>query len=376
MKQQPFSLLIFIILINFTVSVKAQDARLIAKNALPSILMLEMQDANNRAISLGSGFFVRPDVVATNYHVIKGAVDGFAKVVGNPSIYRIEGVVGVDQANDLALIKIKGVIGKPLILADISKIEVGEEVFALGNPKGLEGTISPGIISGSSLRKINKESLIQITAPISPGSSGGPVVNRKGQVIGVAVASLKDGQNLNFAVPSSYLALLIANAKSVVSLSSVKGSRQEKSLPDPGSSFAETTTWITDKLTAKVGTVPYNPGEIYKNEHFSFDNCTMKYVGSVRKLGFILYSTSTVDLSLLNYANGVSSGHFVFLMFSNNDVLVKSEDFYEGRNVFNENSRFDSIKIFVGERETMERVTKSFNHLGMLCKENKKKEPF
>jgi hypothetical protein len=172
------------------------------------------------------------------------------------------------------------------------------------------------------------------------------------------------------------LALLIANAKSVVSLSSVKGSRQEKSLPDPGSSFAETTTWITDKLTAKVGTVPYNPGEIYKNEHFSFDNCTMKYVGSVRKLGFILYSTSTVDLSLLNYANGVSSGHFVFLMFSNNDVLVKSEDFYEGRNVFNENSRFDSIKIFVGERETMERVTKSFNHLGMLCKENKKKEPF
>jgi S1-C subfamily serine protease len=123
--------------------------------------MLEMRDDKNRPISLGSGFFVRPDVVATNYHVIEGATDGFAKVVGKTSIYHIEGVVGIDKTNDLVLLKLRGVVGKPLLLADISKIEVGQEVFALGNPKGLEGTISPGIISGSSLRKVNNESLIQ-----------------------------------------------------------------------------------------------------------------------------------------------------------------------------------------------------------------------
>jgi S1-C subfamily serine protease len=213
---------LFLILLSISYSIGlAQDARLIAKNTFPSVVMLEMRDDKNRPISLGSGFFVRPDVVVTNYHVIEGASDGFAKIVGETSIYHIEGVVGIDKTKDLALLKLKGVIGKPLILADISKIEVGQEVFAFGNPKGLEGTISTGIISGSNFRKVGSENLIQITAPISPGSSGGPVVNRKGEVIGVAVASLKDGQNLNFAVPSSYLAILLANPKSPVSLSSV-----------------------------------------------------------------------------------------------------------------------------------------------------------
>ena len=168
-----FFLLVVLFLGSF---VNGQDARVIAKTIFPSVVMLEMRDQQNRPISLGSGFFVRSDVVVTNYHVIEGATDGFAKIVGKTTIYHIEGVLGIDKAKDLALLKLTGVNGKPLSLADVSKIEVGQEVFALGNPKGLEGTISPGIISGSSLRQIENENLIQITAPISPGSSGGPVV--------------------------------------------------------------------------------------------------------------------------------------------------------------------------------------------------------
>ncbi len=105
-----------------------------------------------------------------------------------------------------------------MILADISQIEVGQEIFALGNPRGLEGTISPGIISGMNFREVDGENLIQITAPISGGSSGGPVVNQKGEVIGVASASFRERQNLNFAVPSSYLAILLANSKNVTPL--------------------------------------------------------------------------------------------------------------------------------------------------------------
>jgi S1-C subfamily serine protease len=79
-------------------------------------------------------------------------------------------------------------------------------VFAVGNPGGLEGTFSQGIVS--SLRDLDGLSLLQITAPISPGSSGGPIVDEKGEVVGVAVATFKGGQNLNFAVPAKYVALL------------------------------------------------------------------------------------------------------------------------------------------------------------------------
>lgn len=193
----------------------AQDARQIAKGALPSVVLLETWDAMDRPLAIGSGFFVRADIVATNYHVIEGASRVSARVVNAGSSAPVDGILAVDRLNDLALLKISALSGKPLILADVSNIEIGEDVFVLGNPRGLEGSISTGVISGSSLRQIGGAEMIQISAPISPGNSGGPVLNRGGQVVGVAVGSFTSGQNLNFAVPSSYLAILLAKAKSV-----------------------------------------------------------------------------------------------------------------------------------------------------------------
>jgi S1-C subfamily serine protease len=199
----------------YFISVNAQDARSVAKQVFPSVVMLDMQDASHRPLRFGSGFFVRPNVIATNYHVIENAAYGVAKVAGETQTYAIEGTIGIDKANDLVLLKLVDADRPALTLADIGKIEVGEEIFAFGNPKRLEGTISPGIISGLSLREMAGENLIQISAPISTGSSGGPVVNRNGEVIGVAVSSLTGGQNLNFAVPSSLLAKLMAGATGV-----------------------------------------------------------------------------------------------------------------------------------------------------------------
>lgn len=224
------------------VGCSAQDARLIARNIFPSVVMLEMQDSNGRPITLGSGFFVRSDIVATNFHVIEGSKYGFAKVVGETSTYRIEGTVGLDKSRDLALLKLAGAKGKPLVLADLSQIEVGQEIFALGNPRGLEGTISPGIISGLNLREVGNENLLQITAPISAGSSGGPVVNRNGEVIGVAVASLEKGQNLNFAVPSSYLAILLAGSRNLVLMSGTSNLPVEQNTPSLDRDFVEPST--------------------------------------------------------------------------------------------------------------------------------------
>ncbi len=108
-----------------------------------------------------------------------------------------------DSKHDLVLIAVDGDNARALTLEKGSKEGVGDTVFAVGNPQGLEGTFSTGIISG--IRQFGPDSLLQITAPISPGSSGGPVLNSEGRVVGVAVATFKEGQNLNFAIPSSYL---------------------------------------------------------------------------------------------------------------------------------------------------------------------------
>jgi hypothetical protein len=107
-------------------------------------------------------------------------------------------------------------------------VQVGDPVYAVGNPQGLEGTFSQGIIS--SIRDAGLDKLLQITAPISLGSSGGPVLNSKGEVIGVSVATFKAGQNLNFAIPSNYLKALLPNSGLAKPLTSAKSARNQQSI--------------------------------------------------------------------------------------------------------------------------------------------------
>lgn len=229
----------------------AQTPRDIAEKSFPSVVSLVMQDVNGQPVSLGSGFFVRGNVVATNLHVIEGAAGGYAKIVGQKTKYDIAGIVGVDAKPDLVLLEIADVKAPPLVLGDTDKVAVGDEVYAIGNPLGLEGTFSRGILSG--VRQIDSETLFQITTPISPGSSGGPVLNSLGEVIGVAVATFKGGQNLNFAIPASYLVLLLQDIKPVGSLSTRTSYKRERSILDdlgePGIEgvTGESLTW-RDKL--------------------------------------------------------------------------------------------------------------------------------
>ena len=201
-----------IVLVFCTIStVSAQTAPQIAEKALAATVYLEMQDSNGLPLGFGSGFFVRDNLIATNYHVIEGAARGTAKLVGQFNTYTIEGVTATDKTNDLALLKVTVSGIKPLPLGNSSDVKIGETVYVAGNPRGLEGTFSDGIIS-SRRDKYTKERL-QMTAPISPGSSGGPVLNSKGEVIGVSFMTLVGGQNLNFAIPSRYLTELLTESK-------------------------------------------------------------------------------------------------------------------------------------------------------------------
>ena len=203
-------LLLLFCTINTAPAQTTLSAEDIAEKALAATVYLEMQDKNGKTLGIGSGFFVKPNLIATNYHVIEGAAKGTAKLVGKYTTYNIEGITATDRINDLALLKVTTYGIKPLSLGDSDSVRIGETVYVAGNPKGLEGTFSDGVIS--SRRDEDTKERLQMTAPISPGSSGGPVLNRKGEVIGVSFAQYRalDAENLNFAIPSKYVKALFS----------------------------------------------------------------------------------------------------------------------------------------------------------------------
>lgn len=201
--------------------------REIANRTFPSVVLVVVKDSNSQPVALGSGFYVRPNLIATNLHVIGGAASGYVKVVGQREKHTINGTVAVDSQHDLVLLDIGGAGGTALSLGDSSQIGVGDEIFAVGNPRGLEGTFSDGIVS--SIRQLDSGTLLQITAPISPGSSGGPILNTPGKVIGVAEGTIKGGQNLNFAIPISYLSALLSKTGTVRPLSATTESADKQS---------------------------------------------------------------------------------------------------------------------------------------------------
>ena len=141
----------------------AQTPQQIAKKAFGSTVLLVMEDANGQPISLGSGFFVRKGQIATNLHVVEGAIRGYAKLVGQKTKYDIEGITAIDPQRDLVILKVSAVGLQALSLGDSDAVQVGESVYAVGNPRGLEGTFSQGIIS--SIREVGTDKLLQITTP-------------------------------------------------------------------------------------------------------------------------------------------------------------------------------------------------------------------
>jgi len=175
----------------------------IVKKYSPSVVTIVALDQNGQPLSLGSGFFINAEGdVASNHHVLEGSSKAIIKTMDGRTGEVLE-IINDDPELDLLIAKTSLKSTNPLPLGDSDTITVGEEVIAIGNPAGLEGTVSNGIVSG--VRKVEGFKFIQITAPISPGSSGGPVFNSTGNVIGIATAYLDIGQNLNFAMPSNYL---------------------------------------------------------------------------------------------------------------------------------------------------------------------------
>lgn len=196
--------------------------------------MIIVFDEQSQPISIGSGFVVSDEGhIATNYHVIEGGSSAGVKFQGSEEFEDVLEITHKSPSRDIAVIKV-GRKSDALNIIDDTSVLIGQSIYAVGNPEGLEGTLSEGIISG--FRKINDEfRLMQITAPISPGSSGGPVITKEGHVIGIATASLVTGQNLNFAIPATELRDLLSSPP-------INEAFTKNSLPKSKDSFAGNTT--------------------------------------------------------------------------------------------------------------------------------------
>ena len=192
----------------------------IAKTSIKSTVSIVALDNISQPLGYGSGFIIDDELIVTNVHVIEGCNSAYVLLDGQEKRYTVSGYVAIDKSNDLIIIKVLGLYGSRLKLGSETLPEIGEKIYTVGNPKGLNGTFSEGIISG--IRELTANQVLQITAPISPGSSGGPVLNTAGNVVGISFASFSEGQNLNFAIPVKYLINLKKQMGAITSLSTVK----------------------------------------------------------------------------------------------------------------------------------------------------------
>jgi len=187
------------------------DLKALAKKARPAVMLLVVSDANGKEIATGTGFLVSSDgKLITNFHVIEKAASAVAKAE-NGGLFPVEGVLASDPKNDLVLLKLKAKDLPFLTLGKSENLEVGTRIAVIGSPLGLEGTLSEGIVSARR-KASDMTGVLQVTAAISRGSSGSPVMNAKGEVVGVASWLLRGGQALNFAVPVEYASGLLAKA--------------------------------------------------------------------------------------------------------------------------------------------------------------------
>jgi tetratricopeptide (TPR) repeat protein len=182
---------------------EADRASKIYADSSKSVFLLVIKSETGDVVGQGTGFLVHGGKIVTNEHVVRaGNVFVDLNAVRLPLT-----VVRVDAFNDLALLAATAELAaKPLVLSDAFPA-AGTAIYTIGNPAGLERSISTGIVSG--IREFKGRQLLQISSPISPGSSGGPVFNATGEVVGVAVGALETGQNLNFAVPATLVRKLI-----------------------------------------------------------------------------------------------------------------------------------------------------------------------
>jgi Flp pilus assembly protein TadD len=198
------------------------------KRLSPSIFVVEALDQKGVVVAFGSGVAVAPDQVVTNEHLTDGAKALRVRQGRNtwPAT-----IAHLDADHDLAQLKVDGLKASPVRVRPSETLTVGERVYAIGAPEGLELTLSDGLVSG--LRELGNARIIQTTAAISHGSSGGGLFDTEGRLIGITAFFVRKGQNLNFALPGEW----------VLALNKLPAPKQ--SIPESDRTATEFLAWFT-----------------------------------------------------------------------------------------------------------------------------------
>jgi hypothetical protein len=225
----------------WSTSLQADTVPQIVAKAKQAVVQVTTFDQNGQPLKTGTGFFVTGDgYLLTNNHVIAGASSILVQTSAGAA-YHFETVVVRSTDPDLAMLKFTTTDVPYLQLGSSADTVEGQKVLVIGNPEGLQGTVSDGIVSAFR----GDRTYIQITAPISPGSSGSPVLDESGQVIGMATLVYREGQNLNFAISSERIKSFLLNEIN-------KAQAQATPTPAPNTDRPQTENTAQANLIANV----------------------------------------------------------------------------------------------------------------------------
>jgi hypothetical protein len=197
------------------------DSPSIVAKVSPAVVLIKGESASGTV--LGSGLIVSPDgKIATNLHVIRDLKTAGVQLASG-EIFDSVSVLAFDDRKDLAIVKIAGFDLPTVELGNSNDVKTGERVVVIGSPRGLQGTVTTGVVSA-----IRDEpsgagfKLIQTDASVNPGNSGGPLLNGRGQAIGVVTSKLRGSEGLNFALPINYVRGMLENPQKPMSLEELK----------------------------------------------------------------------------------------------------------------------------------------------------------
>jgi hypothetical protein len=301
----------------------------LVEELMPSIVLVNTYDSAGNALKRGTGFCVAPNLFITNYHVIEGASRITVATSDNRKYFM--DTDSVNKSADLVLLKSGSETNVRPLKFTAGLPKVGDRIVVVGNPLGLTGTVSDGIVSA--IRDAGEE-YVQITAPISPGSSGSPVINLRGDVIGVATLNLKGGQNLNFAISSRYIQNLWPSKFVIASTATntkVRRSSRWRLLNNDDTTYDKQTLSKTGEVVSVW--INYNEKDGTEEKVFSEMNCANRKFRRVQAISYDSKGNVTRSSDVSGDWQAIipdSNGERYFEIFCNGRPDFQSEtEFYD-----------------------------------------------
>lgn len=201
MKKSYIAVNTFLLFIILTASAYAQGADEIFANVNDAVVVVEAIDFDGTKTKSGSGVIIKDKgILVTNFHILAG--NEKLKLKHKDAEIKYTEIIGFNVEKDVLILKVEDVNCAQIKVGISTDLKVGSKVYAIGSPMGLENTLSEGIVGG--FRKFDKKEnnleYIQVTAPISPGSSGGAILNANGELVGISTMGYQEGENLGFAI--------------------------------------------------------------------------------------------------------------------------------------------------------------------------------